>query len=160
MKNKTIRKIKNNKGSTMIETILSFVVLMIVFATLFGMVRFSSNLRMRAVDTANVKTEFNEQIYKKDTSSMTNITVHEYVGKHADDRFTMFMLQPDVNKTSATNLQVGITDVNNVNPNLKNNIRIPNIDAKGFVSSDSRIVEEKLVTPRVLRFEFNQNLLD
>ena len=54
----------NNAGSTMVETLISFVVLVIVFAALFGMIRFSSNLRMRAIDTADVRESFNDEIYK------------------------------------------------------------------------------------------------
>ena len=54
----------NNKGTTMVETLVAFVVLMIVLLALFKMVTFSSQLKMRSIDTSRVLQVFNQEIYK------------------------------------------------------------------------------------------------
>ena len=154
-----LNSLMNNKGSTMIETIVSFVVLIIVFAALYGMVRFSSNLRMRAVDTANVHSEFYSEIYK--TTGRNNVQKYNYPGKYApDDNFTMFFLKPDI----PTDTESGKTSSYNLNMNnaavsvssFSGQIKVPCIDATGYVSLDSRITSDNLVTPKVLVFEYHK----
>ena len=51
---RTLIKSNNDAGNTMIETLVSFVILLIVMAALYAMVLFSTNLRMRAIDTATI----------------------------------------------------------------------------------------------------------
>lgn len=156
-----IRGLENNGGSTMVETLVSFVVLVIVLAALYGMIRFSTNLKMRAIDTASVRESFNEEIYK--TGNKKDVEVHEYIGEHStDDSDTMFYLK--------VNMDPGKTDHSNLDPNsseLSEELRVkfiksismPNIDATGMVSTDSRISEEKLAPPKVLSFEYNKDPL-
>ena len=100
--------IKNNSGTTMMEVLVSFVVLMIVMAALYGMVRISSNLRMRAVDTANIREEFNSEIYKNHSSD--KVDTYYYNGKCAPDRLTMFTLKLS-DSTDNSNLRVGTSSV-------------------------------------------------
>ena len=153
----------NNAGSTMVETLISFVVLVIVFAALFGMIRFSSNLRMRAIDTADVRESFNDEIYK--SGNKKNVEIHEYIGSHStisNNNDTMFYLKLNVDpgKTDCSNLDINSDELTNeLRVKFIKSISVPNIDATGMVSKDPRIDEEKLAPPKVLRFEYNKNPL-
>ena len=60
------KRIKNHKGSTMVETLVSFVVLFIVLAALYRIVTFSSELYFRSVDTSRLQQRFYREIYKTD----------------------------------------------------------------------------------------------
>lgn len=161
--NKIIKFYSNNEGSTMVETLISFVVLVIVFAALFGMIRFSSNLRMRAIDTADVRESFSDEIYK--SGDKNNVEIHEYIGAHsniADNSDSMFYLKLNVDegKTDCTNLDVNSDDLTNeLRVKFIKSIAIPNVDAKGLVSKDPRISEEKLAPPKVLKYEYNKEPL-
>ena len=154
MKQKYFCKIKifhmDNSGSTMVETLVAFVVLMIVLVALYGMIRFSSNLRMRAVDTSDVRNIFSREIYKS-TPDTTKVDEKEYVGKFAPDRTTMFSLKPNTEKTDAFNM---INNYEYTDPGYS--LRLPCIDAKGYKSLDQRISEENLPTPKVICFEYNK----
>lgn len=138
----------NNRGTTMVELLVSFVVLMIVLAALFGMVRFSSNLRMRAVDTANVRESFNKEIYKK-TPDPTIVATYQYEGKSKDGK-TAFMLTLS-DDTDVSNLEIGSSE----RAKFQKNLRVPSIDAVGYKSLDSRITDENLATPKALTFYYH-----
>ena len=71
------RKLKENKGTTMVETIVAFVVLTIILVALYRMIMFSSELRMRATDMSNIMKEFNTELYSKGT--LNNVTKEPYV---------------------------------------------------------------------------------
>ena len=158
--------LRSNEGSTMIETLVSFVVLMIVIAALYGMVRFSSNLRMRAIDTANVRSEFNSQIYNNNPG--TTIESYYYIGentKNDSERTPMFYLMVDTSTgaTSSKNLDTSSTS-DEVSESIKSQfaesskkkaIKLNDINAVGYVSTDSRITDENLVPPKVLVFEYD-----
>ena len=132
----------------MVEVLVSFVVLMIVLAALVGMVQFSANLRMRAVDTASVRDSFNKEIYKK-TPDSSLVETYSYEGK-SKDGLTAFMLTLS-EKTDTSNLELGSSD----RTKFENNLRIPCIDAVGYKSIDSRISEENLATPKALTFLYH-----
>ena len=158
MKNGILKKlIKNNSGSTMVETLVAFLVIMIVLAALYGMVRFSTNLRMRAVDTADVRNLFGQEIYKN-TPDPSVVDVFKYIGKNTeveDDKKTMFMLKLN---TTKTDLEKTKYSGSNSSYDYKNAvIRIPCINATGYVSKDSRITDENLATPKVLSFEYDKD---
>ncbi len=143
---------RNNRGETMVETLVSFVILAIVMLALGGMVFFSAHLRMRAEDVAKVSASFYQEIYK-DNPDSTKVTTSYYMGKHASDNKTMFYLQLS-DKTSNANLGVS-TDAGRLVFQTKP-VRIPNIDARGFRSEDPMIDDENLVRPRVLMFSYNR----
>jgi len=56
----------DNKGTTMMETVLAFTVLMIIIGILSQIVFYSSKLRMKAADEAEVNDIFNKEIYSQD----------------------------------------------------------------------------------------------
>ena len=63
MKHQTDNK---NKGTTMVETIAAFTVLAVILAALYHIVKFSSDLRVLAVDTAHLNQLFLREVYKND----------------------------------------------------------------------------------------------
>ena len=145
----------NNKGSTMMETIVSFVVLMIVLAALYSMVRFSSELRMRAVDSARIQSNFNEQLYRND-NNMQNIKKYVYIGKHAKDTYgnsdtvTVFTIKLNDKKTD---VQKAFNSNNMPADNAKESIKLPNVNATGYVCTDPIVDMENVIAPRVLSFK-------
>ncbi len=165
---KMIRKYNNNNGTTMVETLVSFVVLVIVFAALFGMIRFSSNLRMRAAEAAKVRNSFNSEIYKSNNQS--NVDAYYYIGqntKNADERNTMFSLKlvtaDDTTSTGNATSSRNLDGSENMSVELKdkfsNSIRVPNIDATAYVSTDPLIKGEdgknRIAVPKVLMFDYH-----
>ena len=129
----------NNKGSTMIETLVAFLVLMIVMAALFKMVSFSSELRMRSVDTGNVLADFNQELYSKGSYSKikktkfkTDLTLSE--GKQGP----LFYIVPADTADGNTDNALWVTDIN----------------AYGFTydESDSLIKDENIIAPKAMQF--------
>ena len=60
-----LNKLKNNdQGSTMLETLVAFTVLMVILAIMYQMMAFSSDLRMKAADEATVVRTFNQELYR------------------------------------------------------------------------------------------------
>ena len=153
MKRKLWVKMKSNGGETMIETIMSFVILTIIMLALGGMILFSSHLRMRAEDVSKVCSSFYKEIYKT-TPNDAKVEASYYIGKHADDRKTMFMLKVS---SETTNANLGINNSNERAAFTDNSIRIPNIDATGYKSEEPEIDSENLVRPSVLIFRYNKD---
>ena len=143
----------DNRGLTMIETLVSFVVLVIILLMLYGMVRISMNLRMRAVDTANVQNEFNSEIYKSTPSQ--DVDTYYYIGKYASDQRTMFMLELS-DETQDANLKVNAGSNKVDRTSFSTLLRIPCIDGTAYVGTDSIIKQENLVPPKVIMFKYHK----
>jgi len=142
---------KDNKGNTMLETMVSFVVLMIVLAGLYAMIRFATDLRMRAMDSSRVQSEFGDQIYRTD-NNMQNVKAYKYIGKHANSEAndpTVFTLK----LSDTTNISKNFCDDSITKSNVNSSIKLPNINATGYVSTNPLVDSENLVPPRVLVFE-------
>ncbi len=77
IKGRICRGIKGNKGTTMLEVLIAFTVLMIVLGVIYKMISFSSELRMEAADIRNAQTEFEAELYKS-TPDDTKVTVYPY----------------------------------------------------------------------------------
>lgn len=71
MKNKKL----NNRGMTMVEVILGFVILMIVLGLLSGIIAFASNLYHESVALSRAQTELSRNMYKKEASLGSGIVV-------------------------------------------------------------------------------------
>lgn len=56
-------------GSTMIETLAAFTVLMVITGALVGIISFSSDLYMKSVDTGRAMEFFSKEIYNKNGAS-------------------------------------------------------------------------------------------
>jgi hypothetical protein len=66
-----MKKLKNNDGSTMVEVLVSFTVLMIIMVSLYGIVRVSTNMLMKSKDFLTTQQEFSGEYYKKNYGSLT-----------------------------------------------------------------------------------------
>ena len=153
----------NNKGMTMVETIVSFVVLVIVLAGLYSMVKFSSQLSMRAVDTGRLLQSFSGTLYRNKESIGTDeaggyVKVTEYNGKNDGSNMTGFMLILDKNTTNvANNFGSGYSSTST---GIDSAIRLPNVDAKGYVSVNpiadpSSASYENILAPKVMKFSYH-----
>ena len=136
----------NNKGNTMFETLIAFVVLAIILAIVYQMVAFCSEMRMKATDTNIVVSEFNENIYKK-TVPTDKVDVADRHSE-ADINGPLFYLKLS-DETSEENIK-NSTDYTGTSYRL----RMSYLSAKTYVSKDSRIESEKLVTPKALQFYY------
>lgn len=158
------KRIMNNDGSTMLETIVAFTVLMIVLGLLYKMVVFSSDLRMKASDTANVRSSFNEQLYKKEyddsgsriDGAMENVKIVDYYGvddpNPANSKAAAFVMVLDEGKTDVEKA-FGAPSGDRAD-NIKNQITFPHLDATSYSSVDPLIESEGLATPNVLKFHY------
>lgn len=61
MKNKT----QKNRGSTMVEVLVAFLLVSIILGALYQVVKFSSNMYLKAVDMTRQVEAFEEKMYKK-----------------------------------------------------------------------------------------------
>ena len=153
----------NNQGSTMMETLVSFVVLMIVLAALYTMVHFAMELKMRADDSARVRATFNAEVYKENPAN--NVKIIEYKGISAGDNKTMFTLKLS-EETNPKNINIDydgnswedIPDADKAD--ITKSIRLPRIDATGYVSTDPLVSSEKIATPKVLMFRYNHTYVN
>ncbi len=157
LKSKKNNRFLNNTGSTMLETLVSFVILMIVLAALTAMIRFAIELRMRSEDVSRVYNSFNAEVYK-DTPAV-NVKTYDYKGISAGDDYTMFTLKLD-ESTSPRNIEVNTGKEGWVEADKSNNyfksLSLPRIDATGYESTDPLISSEHIVTPKVLMFKYNK----
>ena len=133
----------NDKGTTMMEVLVSFVVLMVILVALTRAIFLSSELRMRAMDTGRIMQTFNKCIYS------TEIKNSESFDKVKRERFTtnnieisdgkykgpLFYITPDEDK----NVELWVTE----------------IDANCFTydPDDSTVSSENLVIPKAIMFE-------
>lgn len=76
--------IQSNKGSTMIETLVSFVVLFLVLGALYSIVSFSSELYMRSVDISRLQQRFFKEIYKSRNIDDSFVEIKKYGPNEVD----------------------------------------------------------------------------
>lgn len=67
---------RDNRGVTMVETLVAFTVLMIVLGILYGILSVCNILRMRAQDTNQAVIEFGREMYNKQNSEGENTANH------------------------------------------------------------------------------------
>lgn len=60
-----IKKAKRNRGSTMVEVLVAFLLVSIILGALYQVVKFSSNMYLKAVDMTRQVEAFEEEMYKK-----------------------------------------------------------------------------------------------
>lgn len=137
----------NNKGNTMFETLIAFVVLTIILAIVYQMVAFCGELRMKATDTDMIVSDFNENIYKKSVPE----DLIDVADRHSevDINGPLFYLRLSDETSSSKNIK---SDVDYTANSYR--IRMSYLSAKTYVSKDPRIESEKLVTPKALQFYY------
>lgn len=147
IRRKTVRKQNiNHKGSTMVETLVSFVVLFIVLAALYRIVVFSSELYMRSVDTSRLQQKFYIEIYKKtpDTSFIEKTRfIKGFGGKKEND---------DGTYSEHAALSLSIVDENG---KLKDSeIYLNNISVTSYVCTEDN--DGKGIVPKAVIFTYEK----
>ena len=165
MKKRTKYKL-NNTGSTMVETLVSFVVLFIVLASLYGIVSFSNELYMKSVDTSRINQKFYIEIYKYPLGKVTGAADDAYVkpvnydpgyapadeddeenGEEGDGENTKYAgltLLLDTEKTKPENgIENAIRDAY---------ISLDNVGVTSFTCNDEEAEEEELILPKAIHF--------
>ena len=123
----------NNRGTTMIEILVAFTVLTLIMGVLYGIIAFSSELRMRSVDASNVLQEFNREIYNENSASGV-IDQKEY---HTQGNKALFYITPRDSQESSVN------------------IPLTNLECTSYtyhVSGEEKDRMEHVVIPKVLVF--------
>lgn len=64
------KEILNNRGTTMLETLIAFVVLMVILGVLYNIIAFCSELKMSATDMNTYMQDFSVEIYNKKTTKV------------------------------------------------------------------------------------------
>ncbi len=150
---KKLQSVLNNKGTTMMELLVAFVVLMIIFAIIYSMISFTSNLRMEAVDVRNAEEEFEAELYKS-VPDNNKVEVQEFELIQKDDKdIPMFVLSLNTSegKTDLVS-NIGITSIES-NPNIQNNLSAVNLKGKAYISKYPNIS----VVPKTIKFEYKKN---
>lgn len=143
--------LKNNNGTSMIETLVSFVVLVIILAILMHMVNYCFNLQMKAADTDTVFNKFNAELYKP----VDKIDTHEVSAKEIktnENLGPVFYLMVDTDKTS---MDQNVKDPTGTDY-LSYKLGLYNIKVNSYKSVNGLIESEKLVTPQALLFDYEK----
>lgn len=69
--------ISDNKGMTMVEVLMGFMILSIILGGVTGLISFSSKMFKQSVDLRRAQTDLTAQAYKTNTGSSESIAVYE-----------------------------------------------------------------------------------
>ncbi len=151
--------LKQNKGTTLIETLAAFTVLAAILAILFHIVDFSSRLRTQAVDSARLNQMFLREMYLNEPDPEFVSYVNYYSSVPAAEvsasvNQCRFWLVLDVEE-GKTDLQK-YTDYGNDYDKAKNNdyFYLYNTAATAYTCIDPLINEEQLPRPGALTFHY------
>ena len=151
------RELNKNAGSTMVETLVSFVVLFIVLAGLYGIVSFSSELYMKSVDTNRMHQKFYQEVYKfpsgnvsvdsvnYDTSFLEATAYLPGDASSEDDTndYASLGLMLDKDKTAAVNYNSDSTISDTY-------INLSKMGITSFVCINQDAIDEELIRPKIL----------
>ena len=140
-KNRIIEILKDDKGTTMMETLVAFVVLMIILVALTRMIFFSSELRMRAMDTGRLMQTFNKELYSN--SELDKVSVVKYVTENVQYEDTnkgpLFYIVPEKKNSEGKDVDLWVSDINAYSYTYD-------------MSKDSNASSENLAIPKALVF--------
>ena len=153
---KDLSRLKNNKGSTMVETLVSFVVLSIALVALYKIVSFSTTLWMDSVDSSRIQQAFYKEIYKKpEKISTTMINRVEYKpgspSSEDDNMCANLYFELDTTRTDESNYNNSVIAADSVN------IFLTHVGVNEFTCTDEVVDSNSLATPRVVVFEHKSN---
>ena len=141
-------KYRNNSGSTMVETLVSFTVLFIVLASLYSIVVFSMNLYMKSVDASRLNQKFYREIYKSTTDASTIKKTHYNAGfSTAPDgsQGAKLVFSIDTDKTNSKNYNDSRTETAYIN--------MDNTGADTYVYTGSDA--DRMMVPKAVLFYNN-----
>lgn len=149
---------RRNAGSTMVETLVSFVVLFAVLSSLYGIVVFSSELYMRSVDISRQQQQFYREIYKKKSAfnDLGPVRKTEYSagnGVYANGDYNPnhagLVLELDTEKTAPANY--------NDNDSLKKSyVSLDSVGVTSYVWTDESAGNNTAVAPKAVHFAFDK----
>lgn len=143
--------LSNNDGSTMVETLVAFVVLVIILAILMHMVNYCFQLQMKSVDTDEVFNKFNAELYKTfDKIDSNEVEAKEI--KTNNDLGPVFYLMLDTENTKM--MEKNVKD--NSTDYTQYKLGLYNLKVNSYKSVNGMIEEEKLVTPQALLFDYDE----
>ena len=145
------KRIHNNKGTTMVETLVAFVVLMIILAIIYSAISFCARLRMKATDVDSITESFNAEIYKDDSKiNPDEVSFESY--SEQEGKGPVFYLVLDYENTDmiTNNVKDTITDYCNFK------IRMNKTEATSYKSTNPLIQSEELPTPKALHFRYKE----
>lgn len=137
--------LKQNKGSTMVETLVSFTVIAIVMAALYAIVSFSTELWMNSVDASNVQQHFSEEISKKNPDS-------QYVQKTS---YKAGLASDPDDADEYAGLVLVYDDGDDTNDFY---IVLNDISAESYVSVDGSVTDDNIAAPKVIMFKHKSQL--
>lgn len=168
--NPTGRGYVDNRGVTMVETLVAFTVLMIVLGIIYGILSVCNTLRMRAQDTNQAVIDFGREMYNNQNTEGVNqehhISIKPYV---TEDNQPLFYLAVS-NETSKDNFgEAGEGYWKTINPNLENAsqdmidssnqeiqklwLSMYNIEAVTYVYlPDSDVKASRIIVPSAVKF--------
>ena len=165
---KTKYYLRNDSGVTMVEVLVAFTVLMIILGILYGMIAFSSILRMRAQDASSASQLFTQEMYNKanapqkvpagsatKTTPYEHITVRNYeTTSEGDNDYTpLFYLTLSAEDTSTANLGARGEALFNEMTTEDYWLSLYNIEAVTYVfKPDETMDAEHIIIPKAVRF--------
>lgn len=118
----------NNKGMTMVEVLVGFVILSLIMGGVYHMIRFGSNMLYESVDIKHSQESFEEEVYKTSKGTANTVTI-KTLGAGA------FVLKPS-SKPVGNSAQVS----------KEQTINFFEAAAEGASSEDQAALENKLQT--------------
>jgi hypothetical protein len=164
-----------NQGSTMIETLVAFVVLMIILAIISGIIVFCSKLRLRADDTSRAVTVFSAQMNNNDNKvtrqveeGMAGFDINE--DKNNNIKVTSYFTGKTVTKDPETGQVIGTSAplpmFYLVTPESaeagsadygKDFLSLYNIEADSYTYISNTDENEQYLLPKALRFVYKND---
>ena len=139
----------NNDGSTMVETLVSFVILSIILLVLLKMISISNEMRLSAIGIGRINQEFLVEVYKTTGFNTDIIEKTEY--PQTDDGG--FVLVFDDEKTDEKNLGINSGYYSSIK---SANVKMKELKATGYKSVNDMIDEEKMITPKLLIYKYSE----
>ncbi|MCR5214204.1 MAG: prepilin-type N-terminal cleavage/methylation domain-containing protein [Eubacterium sp.] len=153
LSNKTASIIRNDKGNTMLETLVAFVVVMIVLAIIYNMLSFSNNMRLEAIDIRNAEEEFEAELYKKSPDT-SKISIKNYTLKENSDTgniMPVFVMKLDEEKTNIqANFMVESGSTSGIAS--ENRLNLMDILATGYSSNNTSVK----IQPKAIKFRYEE----
>lgn len=153
-----VEKKNDNRGTTLVETLVAFTVLAAIMAILFQIVDFSGRLRTQAVDSAYLNQMFYREMYKNDERIDRAFVDIKYYNGGTDTEIVSedtgscrFWLVLDTEKTDSSNY-LGTT----VAPDPANppRFRLDHYEATVYTCIDPLIEMEQLPVPAAMKFRY------
>ena len=159
----------DDRGTTMVEVLVAFTVLMIILAILYGMISFASVLRMRAQDANTASQNFVKEMYSKENAPervegedmpYVKVSPHEHIivrNYETKSNVPLFYLSLNTDDTAAenfagTNAETFYTAQSN-DPEDDYMLSLYNIEAVTYeYKPENGVDSEHIIIPKAVNF--------